>query len=195
MHLPTLETQRLRIRPLQLSDLNDCHKLYLDIDWANKEVSAEENLRQRREWLEWTVRNYEQLALLYQPPYGDRAIVHRESGRFVGLVGLVPLLAPFGQLPSLGGVQGARFSAEVGLFWALSPSEQRQGHATEAARALVDHAFGTLKLGRILAGTERTNTASIKVMRRLGMRIEENPYPEPPWFQVTGILESGSPSR
>jgi RimJ/RimL family protein N-acetyltransferase len=191
MHLPTLETKRLRIRPLRMEDLNDCHRLYVDIDWADKAVSEEENLKRRREWLEWTVRNYEQLALLYQPPYGERAIEHKESGRFVGLVGLVPLLAPFGQLPSFGGVEGARFSAEVGLFWALTPARQRQGYATEAARALVDHAFDTLKLGRVLAGTQRDNRASIAVMRRLGMRIEENPYPEPPWFEVTGILEAG----
>ncbi|WP_239470610.1 GNAT family N-acetyltransferase [Archangium violaceum] len=174
-----------------MEDLNDCHRLYVDIDWADKAVSEEENLKRRREWLEWTVRNYEQLALLYQPPYGERAIEDKESGRFVGLVGLVPLLAPFGQLPSFGGVEGARFSAEVGLFWALTPARQRQGYATEAAHALVDHAFGTLKLGRILAGTQRDNRASIAVMRRLGMRIEENPYPEPPWFEVTGILEAG----
>lgn len=191
MHLPTLETKRLLIRPLRMDDLNECHRLYVDIDWADKAVSEEENLKQRRDWLEWTVRNYEQLALMYQPPYGERAVVLKESGRFVGLVGLVPLLAPFGQLPSFGGVEGSRFSAEVGLFWATTPALQRRGYATEAARALVDHVFGSLKLGRILAGTQRGNTASIEVMRRLGMRIEENPFPEPPWFEVTGILEAG----
>jgi hypothetical protein len=27
-------------------------------------------------------------------------------------------------------------------------------------------------------------------MRRLGMRIDRNPYPDPPWFQVVGILEN-----
>ncbi|HZI03051.1 MAG TPA: GNAT family N-acetyltransferase [Archangium sp.] len=191
MRLPPLETKRLLIRPLRMEDLNDCHRLYVDIDWADKAVSEEENLKQRREWLEWTVRNYEQLALMYQPPYGERAVVLKESGRFVGLVGFVPLLAPFGQLPSFGGVEGSRFSAEFGLFWAMTPALQRQGYATEAARAMADHAFDGLKLGRLLAGTQRANAASIGVMRRLGMRIEENPYPEPPWFEVTGILEAG----
>jgi len=191
MRLPMLETERLLIRPLRMDDVNECHRLYIDIGWADKALSEDENLKQRREWLEWTVRNHEQLALLYQPPYGERAIVLKESGHFVGLVGLVPLLSPFGQLPSFGRVEGARFSAEVGLFWAVTPALQRRGYATEAARALVDQAFHTLKLGRILAETQRGNTASMEVMRRLGMRIEENPYPEPFWFQVTGILEAG----
>ena len=27
---------------------------------------------------------------------------------------------------------------------------------------------------------------------REGMQIEKNPYPDPPWFQVVGFLESGS---
>ncbi|EPX64376.1 acetyltransferase, GNAT family [Cystobacter fuscus DSM 2262] len=192
MHLPTLETKRLRIRPLRMEDLDDCHRLYVDIGWADQAVGEDENLKRRREWLEWTVRNYEQLARLYQPPYGERAVELEESGQFVGLVGLVPLLAPFGQLPSFGRVEGARFSAEVGLFWATAPAWQRRGYATEAARALVAHAFDHLKLGRILAGTQRDNTASLDVMRRLGMRIEENPFPEPPWFEVTGILEAAS---
>jgi hypothetical protein len=57
---------------------------------------------------------------------------------------------------------------------------------------VVNYAFGTLKLGRILAGTEYDNAASIAVMRRLGMRIERNPHPVPEWFQIHGVLEVGS---
>lgn len=33
------------------------------------------------------------------------------------------------------------------------------------------------------------NTASTAVMRKLGMRIDDNPLREPPWLQVVGILE------
>jgi RimJ/RimL family protein N-acetyltransferase len=190
-----LETERLRIRPLELGDLEDCHRLFMDIGWADAKRSEEENRERRRQWLEWTLRSYEQLALLYQPPYGDRAVVLKDSGRFVGLVGFVPMLAPFGQLPSFGRVEGARFSPEVGLFWAISPSLQRNGYATEAAGALVRYAWETLKLGRILASTERGNSASMAVMRHLGMRLEENPFPEPFWFQVTGILEAAPHSE
>jgi len=92
-------------------------------------------------------------------------------------------------------VEGARFSPEVGLFWAISPSLQRKGYATEAARALVQYALGTLRLGRILASTERANSASMAVMRHLGMRLEENPFPEPFWFQVIGLLEAAAVPR
>ena len=74
----------------------------------------------------------------------------------------------------------------------ISRLHQRQGYATEAARAMIDYAFRELHLRRMVATTTRDNAASIGVMRNVGMRIEENPYPDPPWFQVVGILDSGS---
>jgi GNAT superfamily N-acetyltransferase len=78
----------------------------------------------------------------------------------------------------------------VGLYYALSPAYQRQGYATEAAQALINYAFTQLHLKRIVATTTYENVASIGVMRKLGMRIEKNPSPDPPGLQVVGILES-----
>ena len=56
--------------------------------------------------------------------------------------------------------------------------------------SLVDHAFGHLRLRRIVATTNFENVGSIGVMRKLGMRIEKNPHQEPPWLQVVGVLEN-----
>lgn len=188
MIVPKLETDRLRVRALTTNDLNECHRLYLDTARADKDNTAEENLHVRKTWLDWTVRNYDALDRLNQPPYGDRAIELIENGRLIGLVGLVPLLAPFSQLPGFGGRKNAPFSAEVGLFWMISPSVQGRGFATEAARAMVRFSFDVLQAGRIVATTEYDNLASIAVMRKLGMRIERNPFPDPPWIQITGVL-------
>jgi RimJ/RimL family protein N-acetyltransferase len=189
MLLPTLNTDRLIIRPLTVKDLSVCHQLYLDTRWADKGLTDAGNLQIRRSWLDWTIRNYTELDRLNQPPYGDRAVELRENRRLIGLVGLVPLLAPFAQLPAFGGQVDAPFSAEVGLFWMISPAMQGRGFATEAARALVSYAFDVLRLGRIMAGTRHDNLASIAVMRNLGMRIERNPFPSPAWFETTGILQ------
>jgi ribosomal-protein-alanine N-acetyltransferase len=180
-------TPRLEIRPLLPGDAQACHQLYTDIGWNDTQLSDADNFAQRRQWVEWSALNHTQLARLLQPPYGERAVVAADGGRFVGLVGLVPLLAPFEQLAH---VETARFTPEVGLFWAVSPSAQRQGYATEAARALITFAFDELRLARIVATTERENVASIGVMNRLGMRVERNPFNDPPWFQVVGILEA-----
>ena len=58
----------------------------------------------------------------------------------------------------------------------------------ETDRLLI-RAFRADDLGRLFATTEFDNLASVGVMRRLGMRVERNPFPSPPWFQVVGVLE------
>lgn len=190
--VPPLETSRLLVRPFTRDDEEDAHRLF-DIELADASTGSSGALSRelRRAWLEWTVLNYEQLSLLYQPPYGERAVTLKDTGEIVGAVGYTPCLAPFGQLPSWGGAGSpALFTPEFGLYWATSPAHRCRGYATEAARALIDYAFEYLRLQRIVATTEHENLASQAVMRRLGMRLETNPLPDPPWFQVVGILEN-----
>ena len=187
--IPTLETERLRIRPLVAEDLEDCHSLYVEIDWIDHELDLAANRAKRASWLAWTIDSYRELAALHQPPYGERAVERRSDGVFLGLVGLVPSLAAFGQLPGFGARRDARVRPEVGLFWALRPSAQGSGVATEAAGALVAYARDELQVERLVATTERDNHASIAVMRRLGMAIEENPHPTSDWPQVVGVLD------
>lgn len=188
--VPTLETKRLLVRPLLETDLAAVHKLYLDIDWVDTSLPQTELYDRHASWLAWTSSSYREFERLYQPPLGDRAVARKADGALVGLVGLVPSFAPFGQLPGFGGAAKALRTMEVGLFWALSPAAQGQGYATEAAKALVDWAFDSLLLDRLVATTEHDNTASIAVMRRLGMRIEINPQPDPPWLQTVGVLRA-----
>jgi ribosomal-protein-alanine N-acetyltransferase len=174
---PALHTDRLTIRELSPADADALGPI---------------GVQAAPGWLEWTAQTYAQLAALMQPPYGERGIELRETGELVGLVGLVPSFGPFDQIPGLGDArEPARFRPEMGLYWALAPAHRGSGYATEAARALIGHAFAELTLARIVATTERSNTASQAVMRRLGMRVEENPLPEPEWFQVVGWLDAG----
>ena len=192
MHMPLLQTQRLIIRPFTLDDLNDIHQI-LDMDLEF--VAADEQphtVEERKAWLKWTVMNYEQLERLYQPPYSDRAVVLKRSSQLIGTCGFVPSLGPFGRLPSYRNPVDSSTAQcnfpEVGLFYALSNVHRGHGYATEAAEAIIEYAFRELALGRIVATTTYDNTRSIRVMQRAGMRIERNPLPDPPWFQVVGIL-------
>jgi RimJ/RimL family protein N-acetyltransferase len=169
--VPTLITERLQVRALT--------------DGDRGAVARIAGLDDR--WLTWTQLSYEQLDRLLQPPYGERAIALTSTGELVGLVGFVPSLAPFGLLPSWPDA-GDRYRPEVGLYWSVDERHRRAGIASEAAAAMVRYAFDELHLARVVATTERTNVASIGVMRRIGMRIEENPQPEPAWFQVVGVL-------
>lgn len=143
----------------------------------------------RDAWLQWTAAGYEQYEALHQPPYADLAIETRGDGRLIGLCGFVPSMGPFGLIPGLADGIGDphRFRPEVGLYWELSPGDRGRGYATEAGAALIAYGFGALRLGRIVATTTHENLASQAVMRRLGMRIEVNPEPEPEWFQVVAV--------
>ena len=198
LFMPALETERLNIRPFAMGDLDDIHYI-LDIELSDVDFGSEgaKTVKTRQQWLEWTIMSYEQLARLYQPPYGERAVVLKRTGQLIGAVGFVPCLAPFGQLPSLRSETGDSrlFTTEFGLYYALSPVVHRQGYATEAVRTMINYAFETLHLKRIVATTTHDNTASMGVMRKTGMRLEKNPYPDPAWFQVVGILESRGASR
>ncbi len=150
---------------------------------------------ERASWLEWNRLNAEWLPRMTQPPYGDRAVTLRATGEVVGAVGYVPHLMPFDQIPALARQPGAgadtgagmRRTPEIGLFWAIDPARQRQGYATEAARALIAYAFDHLRLWRIVAKTLYDNHASQAVMLKAGMTLTRNPLPEPPWMQVVGV--------
>jgi RimJ/RimL family protein N-acetyltransferase len=199
--MPPLQTQRLIVRTLQRDDLDACHALFKAIDatassnWsATAAVPARTDaarLRRRRSWLWWAVDNARELARLNQPPLGDRAIVDRASGDLVGLVGFVPSTVPLGQLPSFGAAPNAPHHLELGMFWAVHPQRQGKGIASEAAAAMLAYAFDRLGMPRVVATTENDNLASQAVMRRIGMTVERNPYPDPPYFQSMGWIDRG----
>src|SRR5205814_9666390 len=136
MRIALLSTERLLIREFAASDLDFAHRL-LDVELAGANTGTEGviTLDARRRWLRWIVLNYEQLAYLRQPPYGDRAVALRSTGELIGACGLVPCLAPFEQIPALRIPSAAGDSAagptgsspEVGLYWAIAPAHRRQG--------------------------------------------------------------------
>jgi [ribosomal protein S5]-alanine N-acetyltransferase len=186
-----LETPRLIIRAFQPDDLHAIHRILDRTFGDGSKIADEEALNERRSWLEWSRLSAEWLPKMFQPPYGDRAVVLKQTSEVIGAVGLVPCFDVFEQIPGLdrGGPPSADRVTEMGLFWAIDPDQQRQGYATEAAQALIDFAIQQLRVKRLIATTEYDNAASMGVMRKLGMRIEKNPFPDPPWLQVVGILD------
>jgi RimJ/RimL family protein N-acetyltransferase len=60
------------------------------------------------------------------------------------------------------------------LGYTLDPAYAGHGYATEAARAVVDMAFDELGVRRVTAGAFVDNTASVRVLEKLGMRREEH---------------------
>lgn len=99
-----------------------------------------------------------------------------------------------------------RFSAQHGpddppsiaeLGWVFAPEHGGRGLATEAAGALVDLAFATYPLHRLMARLDPRNTASARLCERLGMRHEAHTREDYPdrdggWSDtaVYGLLRS-----
>ncbi|MGH3198010.1 MAG: GNAT family N-acetyltransferase [Streptosporangiaceae bacterium] len=79
------------------------------------------------------------------------------------------------------GTAGLRPLEDLGLeiFYSLAPGSWGQGYATEAARAVVEHALVDLGLPEVLAEVDEGNAASVAVVRRLGMT---------PFAVVSGVL-------
>lgn len=188
--MPVLESDRLRIRPLTPDDIPVVFHLHQSIGWLDPAQSTAGQKEAVRDYVMWCSLNHAQLARLYQPPYGDRAVEHTASGQLIGLCGLVPYVDPLGVFPYFGGQPDGRARSETGLFWAIAASHQGQGYATETARALIHYALHSLNLHHIIATTDHANLASQRVMEKAGMRLERNPFPDPPWLQVLGIAKN-----
>ncbi|WP_318211743.1 GNAT family N-acetyltransferase [Streptomyces sp. SJL17-1] len=88
--------------------------------------------------------------------FGWWALEARETGRFIGRVGL-DVVGP--DMPFAG----------VDIGWRLTRSAWGHGYATEAALACLAFGFETLGLPEVLASTTVENLRSQAVMRRIGM--------------------------
>ena len=96
---------------------------------------------------------------LLREGFGFLAAEETATGAFAGIIGM--------QTMSFA-IEGVS-QPVVEIGWRLTLAAQGRGLATEGAQALVDHAFDTLRLPRLVAITLPINTASRRVMQKLGM--------------------------
>lgn len=190
MNPTNFETDRIIVRPFVADDLQIIHRIIDQTFGDGTNVANESALQERKSWLEWSILSQVWLPKMYQTPYGDRAIVLKSNDQVIGSVGYVPLRDVYWQIPELGISAHSYTTTEVGLFWVIDPQHQKQGYATEAAQAMIDHAFKDWRIARILATTDYSNVASQGVMKKLGMKLTRNPLPDPHWLQVVGVLEN-----
>jgi RimJ/RimL family protein N-acetyltransferase len=149
-----LRTPRLALRRFTAADLDDVAGLlgdrrvmrYLDTGWpVPREVVAGATLPA-------IVREYD----LLPPGLGCWAVCELGSGAFAGWVALRPAREP-----------GPAGGAELG--YRMRPDVWGRGFATEAASALVGHAFArTTDL--VAATTMTVNVASRRVLEHIGLR-------------------------
>lgn len=149
---PLLQTERLLLRPFELADGPDVQRLAGDRAIADTTLNVphpyEDGMAES--WIATHQPRYEAGELC------NFAIVLRGSEELIGAVGLV-IVPRFEQ-------------AELG-YW-IGKAHWGKGYCTEAARAVLECGFTTLRLHRIHASHLPRNPASGRVMEKLGMRHE-----------------------
>jgi [ribosomal protein S5]-alanine N-acetyltransferase len=81
-------------------------------------------------------------------------------------------------LVASGGFKGPPQDSMVEIGYSVLPRFQSHGYATEMVQALIDWAFAQPGVSRIIAETTEDNTASMRLLRRLGFTCTE-PAAEP----------------
>ncbi len=148
--MTVLTTIRLRLEPfaeahfdgLQTMNRDPAVMRYITGRPETPEETRAAIERVQKRWAEWG--------------YSWWALIEQASGELVGAACLQHLA-------------GDRANPhEIG--WRLRPEYWRQGYASEAAREIAAFAFGTVGVPLLRAICDQANTASARVMQRLGMR-------------------------
>jgi RimJ/RimL family protein N-acetyltransferase len=142
--VPTLLTERLRLREWGKSDVEVLGRLYDDPEVfryfptvRTSPVTIEDI---QGHWL--------------KHGFGPWAVAERKTGRFIGSISL----AFPGHWPT------------PEISWVLDPRVWGVGLATEGARAIVDHAFMALGFSELMSVCLLGNKGSERVMQKLGMK-------------------------
>lgn len=154
--IPTVETQRLLLRPFAADDLDDYTRLifaaavvmrYLpQRDLPPPERAARTIAIFTERWAEYR--------------FGVWAVTDKATGEFMGHCGLGPM-------PEAG---------EIEVLYALGLAYWGRGFATEAAHASVRFGFEQADLTRLIALAVPENIASRRVMEHLGFVYERDTH-------------------
>lgn len=104
-----------------------------------------------------------------EPDRLSRTILIVHAGRVVGDL-MLKLEECWSQAEAPVNLRGTQ--AELG--WALHPDHTGHGFATEAVEALIEECFTRLGVRRVIANCFLDNTASWRLMERVGMRREQH---------------------
>ncbi|ALO67059.1 GNAT family N-acetyltransferase [Arthrobacter alpinus] len=151
-----IKTDRLALRPWQDSDVDFVFDLYSR--WVvQRFIGTEPAVMESRSE---AVERLERFKALDHPVHGIWAVTRKEDGLPVGALLLKPIPAS--------GEEPLQASDDVEIGWHFHPDHWGSGFASEAATAVLEHAFDA-GLEQVVAVTNPVNEASQSVCRRIGM--------------------------
>lgn len=151
---PVLETPRLRLREITLTDVPRWLEIFSDPDivelTAYPPPAGLEGAR--AELTEYVIKPFQESTGLRW------GIVRKGETQLAGTLGFYRWVKERG------------WHAEMG--YELLPAYRRQGIMTEAMTAVIDYGFGTMGLNRVQALTDPRNVPSQRLLRKLGFTHE-----------------------
>ncbi|MFN0071328.1 MAG: GNAT family N-acetyltransferase [Chloroflexota bacterium] len=148
-----LETERLILREFAATDAP-----------AVLAYQSAPEFLQLMPWDEYALEHAQELVAMFLAWQQERprlkfqlAVTLRSSGRLIGNCGIRSECVD---------------AREATLGYELDPAYWGEGYATEAAMRMLELGFDALGLHRVDAGCIADNTASARVLERLGMRLE-----------------------
>lgn len=150
--IPTVETPRLILRSMKVSDAEDM------FDYAQREDLTRYLTWEPHADIGFTKEYLTYIGQRYRTgDFYDWAVVCKEDGRMIGTCGFTRF----------------DFHSDVGeIGYVIHPAYHGQGYATEAVRAVMDFGFRKLELHRIEAKYIQGNDSSRRLMERVGMTFE-----------------------
>ena len=146
-----LSTPRLTIRPFLEGDAPAMAEVFGDAEVMRFSLSGSLNDAAVADWVREQAGVY-----ALSPGFGRWAICEREGERAIGYVKLMQ-------------EEGLTAEREAELGFRLARRSWGRGYATEAVQAIVEHAFGTGKIDRLIGIVDPHNGASVRVLQKLGM--------------------------
>lgn len=146
-----IETERLLIRPWEPADRPSYERFVADDEMMRF-------IAHGRTWDAARIDAYfaRQAGFLAAHGCCVGAVILKQNRELIGMGGIQPL-------------------DKLGLFefaWLIWKSYWGQGLATEMARGCRDHAFKVMRLAKVAAVIDATNTASVRVAEKLGMQCQ-----------------------
>lgn len=153
MTIPILQTARLILRPFTRTDFDSFAAYWADPNMA-RYTRGGQPVNRADAW----PRFLQHPGHWAMCGFGFWAVEEKSTGLMIGEAGFIDLMRDYH--PKVNGVP------EIG--WAIAPSAQRKGYATEAAQAVV--AWGRQHFGpiRVIAAVNQANIPSIRVAEKCG---------------------------
>lgn len=149
-----LTTERLLVREFQMEDEEPLHSIFRDPE-VMRFGDGVQTVDWIHTWLQKALEQYEQRG------YGPYAVLKQDNSNFIGYCGLF-------YFPDVNG------KSEIEIGYRFARAAWGKGFATEAARAVREHAFQSLGIRRLIAIIDPSNVASLRVAEKLGMSYEQD---------------------